>query len=473
MAFNSYQFAAFLLLAVVAYWNLCRSLKAKNALLLGLSYFFYCCWDYRFLSLILISTFVDFYAGKKIHQTGEKKWLWFSLITNLGILGFFKYFNFFVGSAVDLLNQIGFTVDHSTLNIILPVGISFYTFQTLSYSIDIYRKKAEPATNLLDFATYVSFFPQLVAGPIERPSQLLVQIENDRTFQTDHLFEGFHHILLGLFKKVVIADNMAPIVNGIFAPGAETLSGPENWLGLIAFALQIYCDFSGYSSIAQGSALLLGIRLSYNFHMPYFAASPSEFWKRWHVTLSQWLRDYVYIPLGGNRSGKFNEYRNLMLTMAIGGLWHGAGWNFVLWGIFHGLILCVYRFLAELFPGKGSPTNVASKLMYVAAVLVMFMLTLIGWLFFRIENVSQIFSVLASLFTSFGWSALCSYATKMILLVAGPLLVYEFFVYRRNDDHLMAFRWHWLLRGLLYLYFAVMMILFSTEGSYEFIYFQF
>lgn len=477
MAFNSYFYFVYLLAITIAYYTLRKSVKLQNILLILASYFFYGCWDWRFLSLIVISTLTDFCVARKIEASSDlsnrRFWLFVSLSVNLGILAFFKYCNFFTSSAASLLTSLGFAADFPTLNIILPVGISFYTFQTLSYTIDVYRSQAKPINNLLDFSLYVSFFPQLVAGPIERPNDLLPQITNPRRFQWENIIEGTHHILLGLFKKVVIADNMAIIVDGIFAPGAETLSGTENWLGLLAFALQIYGDFSGYSSIAQGSAKLIGFNLSYNFHMPYFAYSPSDFWRRWHVTLSRWLRDYLYIPLGGNRGNALSVNRNLMITMLLGGLWHGAGWNFVLWGFYHGALLTIYRLLpvADKFDRDNAST--ASRLRYALAVVIMFVLTLLGWLLFRIDNISQISTITQSLFFSFEFTELCQYGFSTILFLAGPLITYEWFIHINDDDHLVIFRKHWLVRAILYNYFIVMMILFSVESAHEFIYFQF
>ncbi len=476
MTFNSYRYFVALILLVLVYQLLRKRTVAQNWLLLIASYCFYACWDWRFLSLVFISTWTDFFVAQKVYtaksQSASRRWLAVSLLVNLGLLGFFKYFNFFVASAQVLLNSIGWEADFPTLHIILPVGISFYTFQTLSYTIDVYRRKTQPTTNLLNFSLYVTFFPQLVAGPIERPSHLLPQIENPRVVRWDDIAIGLHHIVMGLFKKVVIADNMAAIVDGAFAKGAEPLNGLENWLALTAFAMQIYGDFSGYSSIAQGSARVLGIDVSYNFHVPYFAKTPSEFWTRWHVTLSQWLRDYVYVPLGGNRFGPWLTYRNLMLTMLIGGLWHGAGWNFVLWGFYHGLILCVYRWLA--IQDRGGP-GIRGALYGFLMTVLMFVLTLIGWMFFRLDNVQQIGSVGASLLSIHKWAptATSAYIISMILFLTAPLMAYEYVIYRTDNDHLWLFRQYWMFRLFLYEYCVIMMILYSVESPHEFIYFQF
>lgn len=476
MIFNSYLYFFSLVVLLAVYVGFKENVRKQNWLLLIASYSFYACWDWRFLSLILISTLTDYHVAKQIcgskSTTGKRFWLSISIFVNLGLLGFFKYFNFFVESAEQLITAIGFVADYPTLNVILPVGISFYTFQTLSYTIDVYRKKSTPTNDLLNFSLYVTFFPQLVAGPIERPSSLLPQIEKKRKITSAHIAEGMHHILIGLFKKVVVADNMALYADGVFAKGADPLNGLENWIGLIAFALQIYGDFSGYSSIAQGSAKLLGFELSYNFHMPYFAKSPSEFWTRWHVTLSQWLRDYIYIPLGGNRGGSVLTYRNLMLTMLLGGLWHGAGWHFVLWGFYHGLILCLFR-LVQIRCSFERLT--ATRMFSVVATLFMFVLTLFGWLLFRIDNLPQIFDVAVLLCSPSCWQV-TSLSVSMccsILFMALPLFVYEYWIYRNENEHLLIFRKHWICRAGLYSYFLLMMVFFSTEASQEFIYFQF
>ena len=320
-----------------------RYFRLQNGILLIASYVFYGFWDWRFLALLFVSTVVDYNLAlliEKSESPGERKALLAaSICVNLGILGFFKYFGFFAESFASLLNSFGFQSSTPFFNIVLPVGISFYTFQTMSYTIDVYRRKLPATRNFFDFALFVSFFPQLVAGPIERATKLLPQVLQPRKFSQSNFVEGFYLIILGLFKKVVIADNMAPIVNYIFSRDVSTLSGAEVLVGVYAFAFQIYGDFAGYTDIARGVAKWLGFDLMLNFRMPYFATSPSDFWQRWHISLSSWLRDYLYIPLGGNRQGTLLTYRNLMLTMVLGGLWHGAAWTFVAWGFFHGLIL--------------------------------------------------------------------------------------------------------------------------------------
>lgn len=336
MLFTQLTFWVFF--AIVAALYVLLPHKAQNRMLLVASYVFYGAWDWRFLSLILLSTGVDYVVGLKIgaedHQARRKRLLAISLAVNLGMLGVFKYFGFFVSSFEALLAQFGYETDPFVLSIVLPVGISFYTFQTLSYTIDIYRRELEPSRDFLDFALFVAFFPQLVAGPIERARNLLPNIAAPRMLSWDALGRGAVLCLLGLIKKVVIADAIAPSVDAVYASPDPTRADVilATWL----FAIQIYCDFSGYTDIARGVAKMLGFRLMRNFAQPYFAVDPQEFWRRWHISLSTWLRDYLYISLGGNRGGAWTTYRNLMATMALGGLWHGAAWNFVLWGIYQG-----------------------------------------------------------------------------------------------------------------------------------------
>jgi alginate O-acetyltransferase complex protein AlgI len=344
MTFNSLEYGLFLPVVVVVYWQLSR--RPQNALVLVASYVFYAVFDWRFLGLLVLSTVLDFSFGRSLRGAPphrRRRWLVASLVVNLGILGLFKYLDFFVDSAADLLGTVGVEANPSLLRVVLPIGISFYTFHGISYVFDIYRGDVEPADDLLDYACFVAFFPQLVAGPIGRAHVQLPQFERPRQRpDAAGVRSALLLILLGLVKKVAIADAVAPVANAAFAdPGrAGTVSLA---LGALAFAIQIYGDFSGYSDIARGSARLLGIELPRNFAQPYLSRSITEFWRRWHISLSTWLRDYLYIPLGGNRSSSFVTYRNLLVTMALGGLWHGASWTFVLWGVGHGAALAVHR----------------------------------------------------------------------------------------------------------------------------------
>ncbi len=350
MLFNSLEFVVFFAVVLALYSVLNH--PRQNALLLVASYVFYGAWDYRFLLLLIGTTLVDYAVGLAIDRRSDpaarRRILMFSIVANLGVLGVFKYFNFFADSLVEFAGLFGLSVSPVTLNIVLPVGISFYTFQSMAYTIDVYRGHLKPCRSLPDFALYVTFFPQLVAGPIERATHLLPQIYARRVMTAEKIGSGLSLIALGFFKKVVMADNLAPTVNEIFAKqGGYTAE--EVLVGAIFFAFQIYGDFSGYTDIARGTSRVLGFELMDNFREPYFARSPSDFWQRWHISLSTWLRDYLYISLGGNRGGRLTTYRNLILTMLLGGLWHGAAWNFVWWGLYHGTLLVGYRWYEERF----------------------------------------------------------------------------------------------------------------------------
>ena len=351
MLFNSPEFLLFLPIVFGLYWFVVqRNLKAQNMLLVIASYVFYGWWDWRFLGLIAFSTLVDYLVGLQIEGAQEKRakkaWLGVSLLVNLGLLCYFKYSNFFIDSWVDAWASAGVTMHVSSLKVILPVGISFYTFQTLSYSIDIYRGNLKPTRSFINFAAFVSFFPQLVAGPIERASRLLPQIENKRVFKYEEGVAGLRLILWGMFKKVVVADTCAIYANDIFANYTE-YSGPTLMLGAVYFAFQIYGDFSGYSDIAIGTAKLFGIQLMTNFKTPYFSRDIAEFWRRWHISLSTWFRDYLYIPLGGSRVGKWKSVRNVFIIFLVSGFWHGANWTFIVWGGIHAAL-----FLPLLLRGK-------------------------------------------------------------------------------------------------------------------------
>lgn len=382
-AMNFVQLEYLLLLALVALATarLARP-RHRKLLLLAASYYFYCYWDWRFAGLLVFSTLLDYSAGQLIWRAASQRVrraaLGASLVGNLGLLGFFKYFNFFIESAQAILEPFGLHV--GTLDIVLPIGISFYTFQTLSYSIDVYRGRIAACGNLLNFAIYVAFFPQLVAGPIVRAAELLPQIDRMLRPRGDQLYTALTQLLRGFVKKVLIADNLAGMVDPVVA-APEAFAWPTLALALLAYAGQIYGDFAGYSDIAIGSARLLGFELPQNFRHPYLAASPGDFWRRWHITLSSWLRDYVYIPLGGNRGGRWETYRNLMVTMTLGGLWHGASWNFVLWGGWHGFVLCLTRHW-ERAAATGSAARVLRWGLTFGAVL-------FGWTLFRTTDLAH------------------------------------------------------------------------------------
>ena len=467
MFFNSYIFWVFFAVVLVVYRRLGH--QAQNRWLLVVSYIFYGYWDWRFLSLILISTVVDFVAARSIHKTvsPSKRWLWLSVCTNLGLLAVFKYFGFFATELAVVLETIGLPVTLPTLHIALPVGISFYTFQTMSYTVDVYRGRIEATNNFWGFALFVCFFPQLVAGPVERADRMMPQITNPRLTDRSAFAVGLYHIVFGLFKKIVVADNMAPFVNAVFDTPTSELSGLDYLVGIYAFAFQIYGDFSGYSSLAQGIARWLGFDLMTNFRMPYFAKSPSEFWQRWHISLSQWLRDYLYIPLGGNRRGRIMTLRNLMITMVLGGLWHGANWTFLAWGVFHGMLLCGYRLVSNDNTGqsKSLARNVISEF-------VMFQLVCFGWLLFRAASISQAATILHHMMSNWSTSATALSGVAMIVVFVWPLLLYEAWV-EVQGDLLALLKRHWLLRAVVYSYAAFMMLFFSSAAQHEFIYFQF
>jgi D-alanyl-lipoteichoic acid acyltransferase DltB (MBOAT superfamily) len=394
LLFNSYTFFFFLIIVYLLYWKIGpRNLKAQNVLILIASYVFYGWWDYRFLSLIFISTVVDFLLGLKIHGTENQRarrlYLTLSLVANLGLLGAFKYYNFFVSEMIALFTELGVSVHFGTMQIILPVGISFYTFQTMSYTIDIYRKQFEPTRDPVAFFAFVSFFPQLVAGPIERARNLLPQFLKNRSFDYDNSVDGLRQILWGLFKKVVIADSCAVYADQIFA-APDQFSASVLFLGVLYFAIQIYGDFSGYSDIAVGTARLFGFTLMRNFAYPYFSRDIAEFWRRWHISLSSWFRDYVYIPLGGNRGTLRRSLINIIVTFTVSGFWHGANTTFIVWGFLNGLY-----YIPLFLRGKQKKnTEIAGygrrlpSLRESVSMITTFFLVLLAWVFFRSPDLS-------------------------------------------------------------------------------------
>jgi len=474
MLFNSFEFVVFFIIVYCLYLVLDHS--RQNRMLLVASYVFYGAWDWRFLSLIFISTILDYSCGLKIHSSKKHKkfFLFLSVFGNLAILGFFKYSNFFASNLQVLLTHIGIPVQPRLLNIILPIGISFYTFQTMSYTIDIYRKKLTPTKRFFDFALFVAFFPQLVAGPIERASRLLPQILSPRKFRLDYFYEGAYLIFWGLYQKIFIADNLSRIADPVFA-GNSPYSGPMVLLATYAFALQIFCDFAGYSNMARGLGRLLGFDIMVNFNLPYFAANPRQFWRRWHISLSSWLRDYLYIPLGGNRRGAIATYMSLLATMLLGGLWHGAAWTFVLWGAYHALLLIVHRILEPFLAKIPNPENlVMKKTWLVARIILFFHLTCLGWLVFRASSIHQVAEMLNALFCNFNMtnSPGVSAALARIACYGCLLLVIQLFQYYKKDLF-VVFRLSPVLQMLLYLIMLYSMILLGAPSGEEFIYFQF
>lgn len=467
MLFNSTAFVQFFAAFLLLHY-LCRHhLTARNLLVVGASYLFYGWWDYRFLSLLLITSVLDYAVALAIARTpqprGRRGWLLLSLVINLGLLGFFKYYDFFAESLVAALRPLGVSASVRSLNIILPVGISFYTFQSMSYAIDVYRGSMPATHNLLNFLAYVSFFPQLVAGPIERGAHLLPQFERANSITTAMLAEGLWLTLWGLFKKVVVADNLAPLVDMVF--NQPRVSAPLVLLGSLAFAFQVYGDFSGYSDIARGIGRILGFDIMFNFQRPYFAADLREFWRRWHISLSTWLRDYLYISLGGNRRGPARTCVNLFLTMLLGGLWHGAAWNFVLWGAWHGAGLIVCRWWTQRAAGPRTPLP-----RWLGWTLTS-IFVLYGWLLFRATSLGQIASFTRGLLD---WSAPAwtgSYLVNLAVFTA-PIVALEIWQEKRKNTLVILGLPLWkqaILQGLL----AFAILLFWERTAAPFIYFQF
>ena len=472
MLFNSSAFLLFLPTVFLLYWFVFnKTLKFQNFFILTSSYVFYGWWDFRFLSLILLSTIVDYFIGLNIpRQNSEKKQLlllWGSIIFNLSVLGFFKYYNFFVDSWIDLFNSIGYEIKSVwTLNIILPVGISFYTFQTMSYTIDIYRKKLAPTYDFISFASFVSFFPQLVAGPIERASHLIPQILNKRTFQYEQGVSGLRLILWGMFKKVVIADSLAPMVDNVFN-NYQDHGGGVLWLGAVYFAFQIYCDFSGYSDIAIGTSKLLGFELMSNFKFPYFSRNIGEFWRRWHISLSTWFRDYLYIPLGGSKEGPWRSIRNIFVIFLVSGFWHGANWTVFVLGVLYSILFLLSfifntnRKHTNSIIGKNTILLTPKEFLQVGNT---FILVTIGWVFFRSESLLVSFDYLSKMF--FNLDIPYSHMSKIPLVIM--FIIIEWF-YRFDERNLRIKSKFALIVELIY-FFAIIKY-FGSGG--EFIYFKF
>ncbi len=483
MLFNSIEFAVFLPIVVGIYYSLEKRLQ--NLFLVAAGFFFYGWWDWQFCGLLAFSILLDYNCalGLRRDPGRAKSYLALSLAGNLGVLGLFKYFDFFAASFAGLLSSLGVSADPPLLDVILPVGISFYTFQTLAYTIDVYRGKIEPSRDLTVVALYVSFFPQLVAGPIERPGRLLGQFEKARLVDASKIASGCFLILLGLFKKIAIADAVAHRVNVVFGGAADA-----SWVVLLEgawlFSFQIYCDFSGYSDIARGAARLFGIDLMRNFNQPYLATDITDFWRRWHISLSTWLRDYLYIPLGGNREGVRKTYRNLLVTMVLGGLWHGANWTFVIWGALHGIYLSLHKMMlgrqGRTVPVEGTPQG--SPLLPALKRLATFHLVLAAWIFFRAPTAMSALRYLGgiALFRG-GVGAVLSdpYGTLSLLRRTATLIFYGTLVLAvdlpryRGGRHEAIRAWRAPIRGAAYAAMVLLMILLRPDNETPFIYFQF
>lgn len=482
MLFNSIDFAIFLPIVFILYWFVTKNnLRLQNFLIVGASYLFYGWWDWRFLSLILFSTLVDYSIGlgllKQENQTKRKILLWTSILVNLGFLGFFKYYNFFLDNFITAFSFFGTEIKANSLNIILPVGISFYTFQTLSYSIDVYKRKLEPTKDFIAFSAFVSFFPQLVAGPIERATHLLPQFYKKRTFDYSKAVDGMRQILWGLFKKIVIADNCAEYANLIFNNSAD-YSGSTLALGALFFTFQIYGDFSGYSDIAIGTSRLFGFDLMRNFNFPYFSRDIAEFWRRWHISLSTWFRDYLYIPLGGSRGGTWMKVRNTFIIFIVSGFWHGANWTFIVWGALNAIYFLPLLLtnnnrnnLETVAQGKLLPS-----LKEVSFMLLTFGLTVFAWIFFRANNIGHAISYISeilspSLFSIPKFAGMAKALTTIILVAIFVLVEWKGREGQYAISHL-GIKWKRPIRYAMY-YAIIIAIIWFGGKEQQFIYFQF
>lgn len=482
MLFNSIHFAIFLPIVFILYWFVFnRSIRIQNLFIVIVSYYFYGSWDWRFLSLIFLSTCVDYSVAVLLkNETKHRKrkiLLWISVLLNLGVLGVFKYYNFFIENIISSFENFGFYINVSSLKIILPVGISFYTFQTLSYTIDVYKKKLEPTKDFVAFAAFVSFFPQLVAGPIERATNLLPQFYKKRRFNYDNAVCGLKQILWGLFKKVVVADNCAEYVNLIFN-SSESYSGGVLLLGAIFFSFQIYGDFSGYSDIAIGTSRLLGFNLMRNFAFPYFSRDIAEFWRRWHISLSTWFRDYVYIPLGGSRGNNIKQVRNTFVIFILSGFWHGANWTFIAWGLLNAL----YFMPLLIFKRNRQNLNIVAKgkifpsIREALNISITFFITVVAWVFFRAENISHAYKYISKIFSK-------SFFQEFYLDDLRHAIMYCFYIVvfvviewigRENEFAIekIGIKYNSILRWGFY-YMLIIFVLFYFGKEEEFIYFQF
>lgn len=477
MLFNSIDFALFLPIVFIIYWFITKSINARNVLILIASYIFYGWWDWRFLGLIAFSSFLDYFIGKGIHKSESKNHkkllVALSLVVNLGFLGFFKYYNFFVESFVDAFSFFGTTISVSRLEIILPVGISFYTFQTLSYSLDIYRNKLEPSNNIIAFLSFVSFFPQLVAGPIERATNLLPQFSQHKSFNYSNAVDGVRQILWGLFKKVVIADNCARYVDSIFNTQPEFYASTL-LLGAVLFAFQIYGDFSGYSDIAIGVSRLFDFNLKRNFAFPYFSRDIAEFWRRWHISLSTWFRDYLYIPLGGSRGSKGEQIRNTFIIFLVSGFWHGANWTFIVWGFIHALLFIPLLVLKRNRNNKEivAINNRLPSVIDLGKIILTFGLVTVAWVFFRADNLAYALDYLQGMASLSMLSLPQDIPVDVLIFVF--LMVGIEWVGRRDEHALenLGMGWNANIRRAFYLALSFIIFLWGVKEQ-SFIYFQF
>jgi len=468
MLFNSSDFLLFFLIVYLLYWRI-PDFRRQNLLLLLASYVFYGAWDIRFLPLIFSTGLINYGIGSRIAREARlpqrKLWLTLGVSISLATLAFFKYFNFGIESAASVLRHLGIQPHLSTLNIILPVGISFYTFHEISYLVDLYRREGQLASNFVSFALYVAYFPQLVAGPIQQSRFLLPELEKPRTITGEDLRLGAMWILLGYAKKVAFADTLAPLVDRVFDHPAG-FTGATFLMATLAFATQIYGDFAGYTLIARGLSQLMGMPLIENFRRPFLASDPRDFWRRWHMSLSSWLRNYLYLPLGGNRLGTFRTHINLMLTMLLGGLWHGASWNFVLWGGYHGALLSLSHAL-----GFGSKSDQPSPAIRALRILVTFLLTLFGWLLFRARAREQIVTMIQGLLFNFRWDQETTFIAIPTLTIFALLMAYHLWQ-ELSADALVLLEADWRLRSGVYAFLFLVIVAIGFRPV-PFVYFQF
>lgn len=478
MLFNSLDFVFFLPIVFILYWFAAKgNFKHQNILLFFASYYFYACWDYRFLFLLVFSTLLDYFSGFKIFEAKDRKrkmfWLWLSIFINLGFLGYFKYYNFFIDSFVEGFSLLGINFSVHTLQIILPVGISFYTFHGLSYVIDIYKNRIKPERNFIHYSVFVSFFPLLIAGPIERATNLLPQITKNREFNPSKAVDGLRQILWGLFKKIVIADNCAIYADAVFN-NYNDYSGITLFWGALFFTFQIYCDFSGYTDIAIGTARLFGIDLLRNFSFPYFSRNIAEFWRRWNISLSTWFRDYLYIPLGGSKGSVWMKTRNIFIIFLVSGFWHGANWTFIAWGFLNAL----YMLPSVLLKTNRNNLNIVAQGNYLPnlkelfSIVVTFGLTVFAWIFFRSETIGHATGYIMQLFS------FSTHSKPFSVPIALSILISCFIVVEwqgREQQYAIAcvgLKWPKIIRWTMY-YGLVLAILYFAGSGKQFIYFQF
>ena len=476
MLFNSLHFALFFAVLYVLY--IVFKHKWQNILLLLASYVFYSFWDWRFLSLLVISTLVNYHLGLRIDDSKEERkrklYLILSICFNLGLLGFFKYFNFFLDNLHTLLWYLGWHVDKVTLNIILPLGISFYTFQAMSYPIDIFRRVIKPTKNITNFALFIAFFPQLIAGPIERARNLIPQIENERKLNLKSFYEGSWLILWGLFKKIVIADNLAKITEASFSRGSIVLGGTA-LIATYAFAFQVYADFSGYSNMARGLAKLLGFNIMVNFRMPFFSSNLYDFWQRWHISLTTWIKEYLYYPLALAKvfGRQLKAPVVIILTWAIMGFWHGAAWKFIMWGVYHGAILVLYSkirpYLKNIKPKKAWISSCLS----IVNTFIVFNLFCIGILFFAAESTTQAFGIMGNIVNGlFFYQYFSLNIALLVLILTLPIVIMEYFQHKSNDE-IIIFKWPIPVRAMVYYLILYSIILYGDFSAQQYYYFQF